>query len=160
MTHAEAAWIFRHPHVASLLPSSPIVSFTMAPIRKKYNWSHKITCNDDTLPALREHIQTTGPQKSHELHCVRRKGKERQRVQSGMEYRACSRTMYVICQFFRSSSIFTLICNILSQRAIQQQMQQHVIIHVPQTWKLVPQGPSTIATLLVKFSLLFLLLVS
>ncbi|KAF8547604.1 hypothetical protein OG21DRAFT_1527044 [Imleria badia] len=56
----------------------------MASVRKKYNWSHKTLT---TTPC--QHCGNVfKPQglRSHELHCVRRKGKERQHVQSSMEY--------------------------------------------------------------------------
>ncbi|KAG6369650.1 hypothetical protein JVT61DRAFT_14148 [Boletus reticuloceps] len=94
----------------------------MAPVRKKYNWSHKILT---TAPC--QHCGNTFKSqglRSHELHCVRRKGKERQHVQSSMEYEQDLEQ----CTSFDilSSQIFT----IFSQS--DSATNGNVIIHEPQ----------------------------
>ena len=98
---------------------TPIIShhlLTMTPIHKKYNWSNKTLAM--TIPC--QHCGNIfKPQglRSHELHCVQCKGKERQRVQSGMEF---EHDLEKGMQLFWILSIFTWHA-ISSAREVQQQ---------------------------------------
>ena len=133
---------------------TPIIShhlLTMAPIHKKYNWSNKTLAM--TIPCWHcRNILKPQDLRSHELHCVQRKGKEWQCVQSGMEF---EHDLIKDMQLFWILLIFTWHA-ISSAREVQQQMGT-----LSYTYPDMEAGPSRSfsSNSPGKFSFLFLLLV-